>query len=251
MEKENLINNKVFKSLINVFIGALIIFLVFLMFNLGESDEQNTISVNGFSEVTAKPDVAQITLTVITEDIELGIASNQNNERINAIISFLKESGVEDKDIKTSLYNINPRYEYLNDYNKRYLASYEVEQSLTVKIRNLDSVGDIVAGATERGSNDISSLQFIIDDDELLKAQAREQAIANAKENAEKLGKELGVSLTEMVSFYENSYVPTYSDNAYKLMGGAMTELSSISSPSIQTGENSITSNVTIVYKIK
>ncbi|MDD3032440.1 MAG: SIMPL domain-containing protein [Candidatus Pacebacteria bacterium] len=248
---ENILNNKLFKNLINVFIGVLIIFLAFIMFNLSESKEQNTISVTGFAEISAKPDVAQITLTVISENIDLGIASNQNSERINAIVSFLEENGVESKDIKTSLYNISPRYEYVSDYSKRYLASYEVEQSLTVKIRNLDIVGDIIAGATERGSNDISSLQFIIDDDEALKEEVRGQAIANAKEKAEILGKDLGVSLTEIVNFYETSSSPIYSDYNYTLGGAGIMESAKAISSSIQAGENNITSNVTIVYKIK
>ena len=248
---ENILNNKLFKNLINVFIGVLIIFLAFIMFNLSESKEQNTISVTGFAEISAKPDVAQITLTVISENIDLGIASNQNSERINAIVSFLEENGVESKDIKTSLYNISPRYEYVSDYSKRYLASYEVEQSLTVKIRNLDIVGDIIAGATERGSNDISSLQFIIDDDEALKEEVRGQAIANAKEKAEILGKDLGVSLTEIVNFYETSSSPVYSDYNYTLGGAGIMESAKAISSSIQAGENNITSNVTIVYKIK
>lgn len=247
---ENLFNNKQFKFLINLFISVATLFLVFLAFNMQESRGEETISVTGFAEISVKPDVAQITLTVASENADLGLASSINNERTNAIISFLSEKGVEDKDIKTSLYNISPRYEYYDDYKNRYLAGYEVRQSLTVKIRNLETVGDIISGATERGSNEISSLQFIIDDDELLKEQAREQAIANAKEKAEKLGQELGISLKEIINFYENSYVPVYSSDSYKILGAGL-ESSSIPSASIQVGENNITANVTLIYRVK
>lgn len=246
---DNLFNNKWFKGLINVFIGVSIIFLAFIMFNWGGANDENTLSVAGFAEISVKPDVAQITLTVISENADLGVASNDNSEKINAVIGFLEESGIESKDIKTSLYNISPRYEYLNDYSKRVLVSYEIKQSLTVKIRDLESIGDIIAGATEKGANDISSLQFIIDDDEALKEQARAEAIDNAKKNAESLGKDLGVSLTEIVDFYENLSTPVRVNETY-VMGGAVSDLSKATAPSIQTGESSIISSVTIIYKI-
>lgn len=251
MEKENLFCNKTFKNLVNILIAILVIFLAFLMFDLGKDKTQdNTISVTGFAEISAKPDVAQITLTVLSEKKDLSVASSQNNEKINTIISFLMESGIEDKDIKTSSYNINPRYEYTNDYKNRYLASYEVRQSLTVKVRNLDIIGNIIAGATSRGANDIGNLQFIIDDNESLKEQAREKAIDNAKAKAQKLGENLGVSITEIISFYEDTYtpIPAREYSAMKQMNSAAGD---ILAPSIQTGENSITSNVTITYKIK
>lgn len=246
---ENLLYNKTFKNLINILIGVLIIFLAFSVFNLiKDEDKNNTISVTGFSEINAKPDVVEITLTVISENKDLGIASNENNQKINTIITFLKENNIEDRDIKTKLYNISPRYEYLNDYKNRYLVSYEVNQSLNVKVRDLDSVGEIIEGATSRGANNISNLQFIIDNDELLKEQAREKAIEDAKSKAKKLEKELGISLKDIIGFYENTYTPAVNReyNAMKAMDSA-----TMSAPSIQPGENNITSNVNIVYKIK
>lgn len=246
---ENLLYNKTFKNLINILIGILIIFLAFSVFNITkDKDQDSTISVTGFAEINAKPDIAEITLTVISEDKDLGVASNENNQKINTIIAFLKENNIEDKDIKTKLYNINPRYEYLNDYKNRYLVSYEVNQSLNVKVRDLDSVGEIIEGATSRGANNISNLQFIIDNDELLKEQAREKAIEDAKSKAKKLEKELGISLKDIIGFYENTYTPVVNReyNAMKAMDSA-----TMSAPSIQPGENNITSNVNIVYKIK
>lgn len=247
MEQKNLFFDKTFKNLINILITILIIFLAILMFSLTKDNElqDNTISVTGYAEIYAKPDVAQITLTVLSENKDLGIASNQNSEKMNAVISFLEESGIGGRDMKTSSYNIYPRYEYKNDYQNRYLASYEVRQSLTIKIRDLDIVGDVISGATSRGANDISNLEFIIDNNELLKEQARQKAIENAKIKAQELGKDLGVSITEIIGFYESTNTPVFAQGNSKMYSD------SVAAPSIQTGENSITSNVTIVYKIK
>lgn len=249
MDKENILNNKVFKNLINVFVGVLIIFFVFSIINLTEKEKTGeTISITGYAEVSAKPDVAQITISVLSENRDLGVATEDNNTKTNAIVSFLKENGIEDKDIKTSTYNINPRYEYYSDYRNRYLAGYEVTQSLVVKIRNLDSVGEIIAGSSERGSNDISSLSFIIDNDEALKAQAKKQAIDDAKLKASELAKDLGISLSEIVGFYENNYYSTPQISYAKV---EMAKSLDSSAPSIEAGENTITASITITYKIK
>lgn len=249
MDKENILNNKVFKNLINVFVGVLIIFFVFSIINLTEKEKTGeTISITGYAEVSAKPDVAQITISVLSENRDLGVATEDNNTKTNAIVSFLKENGIEDKDIKTSTYNINPRYEYYSDYRNRYLAGYEVTQSLVVKIRNLDSVGEIIAGSSERGSNDISSLSFIIDNDEALKAQAKKQAIDDAKLKASELAKDLGISLSEIVGFYENNYYSTPQISYAKV---EMAKSLDSSTPSIEAGENTITASITITYKIK
>ena len=253
MDKENILNNKVFKNLINVFVGVLIVFFVFSVINLADKGEtgeiRETISITGYAEVSAKPDVAQITISVLSENRDLGIATEDNNTKTNAIVSFLKENGIEDKDIKTSNYNINPRYEYYSDYRNRYLAGYEVSQSLSVKIRNLDLVGEIIAGSSERGSNDISSLSFIIDDDEALKAQVKKQAIEDAKLKALELAKDLGISLSEIVGFYENNYYSTPQISYAKVAMNESLDLSS--TPSIEAGENTITASITITYKIK
>lgn len=249
MDKENILNNKVFKNLINVFVGVLIIFFVFSVINLADKGETGeTISITGYAEVSAKPDVAQITISVLSENRDLGVATEDNNTKTNAIVSFLKENGIEDKDIKTSTYNINPRYEYYSDYRNRYLAGYEVTQSLVVKIRNLDSVGEIIAGSSERGSNDISSLSFIIDNDEALKAQAKKQAIDDAKLKASELAKDLGISLSEIVGFYENNYYSTPQISYAKV---EMAKSLDSSTPSIEAGENTIIASITITYKIK
>lgn len=249
MDKENILNNKVFKNLINVFVGVLIIFFVFSIINLTEKEKTGeTISITGYAEVSAKPDVAQITISVLSENRDLGVATEDNNTKTNAIVSFLKENGIEDKDIKTSTYNINPRYEYYSDYRNRYLAGYEVTQSLVVKIRNLDSVGEIIAGSSERGSNDISSLSFIIDDDEALKAQVKKQAIDDAKLKASELAKDLGISLSEIVGFYENNYYSTPQISYAKV---EMAKSLDSSTPSIEAGENTIIASITITYKIK
>lgn len=214
------------------------------------SGETRTITVNGTAEVYASPDVGVITISVKSENIDIAKATNENSTTMNGIITFLKGEGIDQKDIKTTGFSINPRYEYEMKTGKRNLAGYEITQNVNVKIRDLTKIGKVISESTSLGANDISSLSFIIDNDEQIKEQAKELAIKDAKDKAQKLEKELGIKMVRIVSYSEGSY-PMY-DSYYGVGGGAeMKVSSSITPPTIETGQNKITSNVSITYSIR
>lgn len=206
----------------------------------------NTISVSGTGEVFAKPDIAQISVSVSKLAGTAMEAQKKHTEAVNKVIGFIKDSGVEDKDIKTSNYSINQEYDY-TETGRRFFG-YRIVQTVEVKIRNLDNVGKILSGATEAGANEISGVQFVIDDDEAVKREARKQAIEKAKEKAGEIEKDLGIKLGKLVSFYESGgdYYPVYSLKAEGMGGGGGEAV-----PEIPTGENKITIVVNLTYEIK
>jgi len=218
-----------------------------------ELEARNTITVSGTKEIYAKPDLALTTLSVITEAKTVTEALNENSEKMNAVINFVKNQGVEDKDLKTTGFNIYPRYEYYEKYEcvppcpsgKRVLVGYEVYQSLQVKIRDLEKIGQIIEGAAEAGANEISDLQLTIDKQDELKKQAREQAIEKAKQKAKELASQLGVKLVKITNFSESGVVPYYysAEKAMGIGGGGET-------PQIETGENKIEVTISITYEI-
>ncbi|MDD3386476.1 MAG: SIMPL domain-containing protein, partial [Candidatus Pacebacteria bacterium] len=204
-----ILENKFFQILSFVLMIVIIVFVAVLINEKTEANN-NLISVSGLGEVYVTPDVGLITISVQTENRNVSVATDENSQKMNEVIEYIKSEGVESKDIKTTGYNINPRYEWNNDTGKRTLAGYEVSQSVNVKIRDLSKIGTIISNATSKGANDISSLSFIVDDDEEAKASAKEIAIQNAKEKAKELEKLLGIKMVRVVSFSENSggYVP-------------------------------------------
>jgi uncharacterized protein YggE len=140
-------------------------------------ESRNIISVAGTGEVYAKPDLALISFSVVIEAKTVGEAMSQNTEKMNNIISFIKEQGVENKDLKTTSFNIYPRYDYdrtssIYPSGKRVLVGYEVIQQLEVKIRDLDKTGQIIEGAASAGANQAGNLQFIVENEDDLKKQA-------------------------------------------------------------------------------
>lgn len=231
---------------------------------LVNEDNYATINVTGYAEVMAIPDVGSFSFTVETEAADVATAQTESTETMNAIMAYLKEeAGVEEKDISTTGYNAYPRYEYQTVGNcafgdctrERELAAYVVTQNVQVKVRNTEDAGSLIGGVGQRGATNMSGLNFEVDDLEAKREEARLAAIADAKEKAKQRAAELEVRLGDVVSFYEDGndgYYPMpyesrammdMAEDSMMAMGGA--------APEIAVGEDTITANVTITYRIK
>lgn len=205
-----------------------------------------SISVSGEGSVFIKPDIALISVGVTKNNVDFVVAQKDATEVINKTINFLKSKGVEEKDIKTTSYNIYPQYDYIRGEQK--FRGYEVSQNLELKIRNLDSVGEILSGVASSGANMVGSLRFEVDDMKKSKEEARKEAIKEAKEKAKTLSKQLGVRLKKITSYYESDggfSGPIYYDAAFGGKGGDFP-----APVSVPTGENEIKIVVTINYEI-
>ncbi len=215
---------------------------------------QNVITVSGKGEVISVPDIATFSFSVVEEALVIADAQSKATDKTNAAIKFLKDAGVAEKDIKTSYYNIYPRYEYrgqgMYTSGTRYLAAYEVSQGIEVKVRKIEDAGKILSSLGELGVSNLSGLNFTVDDVDAVQREARDAAIADAREQAEKLAKALGVKLVGIMNYSEGgSYpYPMYARDAVMSeaynMGGAK-------APELPVGENKIISNVSITYEIR
>lgn len=259
--------NKPFSDFIIPFISAAILLLsLFLLaktageivniWQIKKAPASNVISVEGVGEVTAIPDVAQFSFTVTKENKVVADAQKAVEEKIDAIVSYLKDSGVEEKDIKTLSYNVYPKYDYEVACmaigcppSRQVQTGFEVSQTISVKVIESDKAGEILAGVGEKGADSVSGLSFTVEDTDVLRQEARAEAIENAKAKAGAIASSLGVDLVKVVSFYENidPYYPAYG------MGGGM-EFSSVKamdSVSLPTGENTYISRVSVSFEIR
>lgn len=203
---------------------------------------KNTISVRGEGKIYTKPDIAIVNLSVVTEGKDIKDVQEENSEKMNDVIEFLKDFGVTEKDIKTTNYQLYPRYNYENRRIPQ-IIGYEINQTLEVKIRNMDKIGEILERSVSIGINQVSSLTFGVDKDEELKEQARAMAIEDAKQKAKNLASQLGVKLVKLSGFDEGTSFdyPIYRELG--IGGGGET-------PQIEVGENEILVNVTLIYEI-
>lgn len=218
-----------------------------------------SITVDGKGEIFAKPDVATFSFSVNAKDVDASATQEAAATSINAIYDYLKSKGIDEKDIKTTGYYLNPRYEYPDVRCTNFgcppsgepkLVGYEVSQSIDVKVRKTEDAGMLIAGVGEQGATNVGGLNFTIDDEDALKAAARKAAIADAKAKAELLADELGVRIVRMNGYWEDqSGGPMYGYGGDMAMSAPFAKEQSV--PQIPTGENTITSIVNITYEVR
>jgi len=219
-----------------------------------------SFTVSGEGKITAIPDVAQFTFSIITEGgKDIAKLQKENTEKGNKIIGFIKSQGVEDKDIKTQNYNLEPRYQYFNCYQPMdgkskscpppEIVGYTIRQTVSIKVRDFAKIGDILAGVVENGANFVSQLSFEIDDIDKIKNQAREEAIKKAKEKAENIAKAGNFRLGKLLSIEEEGFAPT--PYYLKNMELSPMDAGGLPSPTIEPGSQEVTVNIVLKYEIK
>jgi uncharacterized protein YggE len=230
----------------------------------------NTITVSGHGEALAVPDIATFSFTVVSDKATVAAAQEDATTKINAVTSYLTESGIDKKDIQTSDYSVYPQYEYQNAVcptpiysggassavycpsGKQVLKGYEVRQTTMIKVRDTEKAGDLLTGVGGKGATEVSGLNFTFDNPDQVQEDARDKAIANAKDKADMLAKSLGVKLVRVVSFNENGNYPSpmYArDMAYGTAGSLANEAKA--APEISIGQNKVASDVAVTYEIR
>lgn len=227
--------------------------------------QRHTITLTGHGEVQAVPDIATFYFTITKEAKTVKEAQGMVADVEKAAIDALKELGVEEKDIQATSTSFYPRYEYQStsgarlscnqwgcppDAGKRVTVGYEASESITVKVRNLEDVGAIQQALGNIAVTNLNGPDFSIDDEEGLKAEARRKAIENAKEKAKVLAGDLGVRLAKIASFQENTggFYPMYEKASLMT---AEDSAGNATPAVLPAGENTISSDVIIVYEIR
>lgn len=217
----------------------------------------NVISVTGKGEIIAKPDTATFTFSVTEDASTMKEAQDAVSTKIDAIITSAKDLGISTDDIKTTSYTSYPKYKYDNYYcygcersTQNEIVGYTVSQETEIKVKNQDLVSPL---ATLLADNKVANLMgpnYYIYDEDSVRDEARAKAIQDAKNQAQKLADELGVKLGRIVN-YSDDHIYPYSYATDSAGYDMMAQSKAAPEPSLQTGTNTITENVTITYEIK
>jgi hypothetical protein len=240
------------KILLSLSLVILIFAGVFGLTEWGKSlTPAKTITVSADSKTAIAPDLAKVSFSVLTEGTDPLTVQSKNTVKMNAAIQYVKNKGVEAKDIKTANYNLQPKYEYDKIRRTTYISGYTLTQTVVLKIRDLSKIAEIVAGLPETGVNEISSVSFSIEDPDKFLADTRKEAFRKAFEKAKAMATMNRVSLGQVVSFTESFNNPVRYDyasfeKAYAPMGGA-----AVPAPTIEAGSEEITVYVSVKYEIK
>ncbi len=167
--------------------------------------------------------------------------------------------GVADKDVKTAGYTVSPQYAQsapcypgalCMQTSSNKITGYLVSESIDVTVRDTSKAGDVLAKLGGLGVQNISGPDFTVDDDSGVMDDARAKAIANAHDKAKELAKELGVSLSDVVSYSEDNGPVPYP--MYSRAAGVATDAGMTApTPNLPTGTDDRTVTVQVTYRIR
>lgn len=204
------------------------------------SKNSNRIKVFGKGTISVKPDSAEVVVGVITENVELETAQQENAKITMQVINSLIEIGVLPKYIKTEGYTIRANYDYVN--GKQIFRGYEVNNSLNINIANINSAGEIIDTAVSNGANTVSGINFIVSDEKKYYYEALSLAVADAQNKAAVIANKLRVNLNATpIQINEKSR-----ENIAPL--GAVTFKAASYTTPVEAGENQINSEIEAVF---
>jgi uncharacterized protein len=205
-----------------------------------------TISVVGSGRAFLTPEIATISIGVRTENSDAAQAVEESNTQVQTLTDTLIGMGVEERDIQTSSFNIYPNQQY-DETGRPISTTYVVENTVTVTVRDLNMLGELLGAAVEAGANQIYGITFDAEDRSEATSAARSAAVEDGRAKAEELATAAGVSLGELQTISEGSSVPM---PFFDGRGGVAAE-AAVSAVPISPGQLTLTVDVSLVFAIE
>lgn len=223
--------------------ALLILSVLFISMSYGQEVKQvPQINVSGEGKVKVIPDQATIAVTVETKGNNTKDVKKQNDEKIDAVLKFIKKMNFAPADYKTQRVSLNPQY----DYEKK-KHSYNATQTIEILLRDLSKYDELMEGLVDQGINRIDNVTFQSSKLAQYQSEARKLAMKDAKLKAEDYVSVLGQKVGRAMTISDNSqtYYPQPMYAAMKTM-----ESSDASAPreTLAVGEINITANVTVSF---
>lgn len=208
------------------------------------TQKSTTFDATGEGTAIARPDIASVSVGIQAQAQTVKNVQDQINSVINKVSEGLKQIGVDSKDIQTRNYSINPSYDYSGGSPR--ITGYSANTTLSVKVRDLDNINNVIDTATANGANQVGGVSFDIEDKTKAENEAREKAVEQAKKKAEAAAKIAGFKLGRIMNYAENQPgggrpIPILMEAAKAV--GAPTQ--------VEPGTSEITITVTLSYEIQ
>jgi uncharacterized protein len=233
-------------KLIVAFFGFLALVAVFPV-QAEEANMLRTLSISGHGEVRVVPDLAVVSVGVTTQGQSARDALDANTKAMKTLLETLKKAGIDDRDMATSNFSVGPRLDYGNNNGQPpKVVGYDVNNMLTLTIRKVDDLGELLDVAVSTGSNTINGISFSVSKPDGHLTQARQDAVADARRKAETYAAAGGFKLANIMSISEGA---TYQPPMPYMAKSARAE--SADAVPIAQGEQALSVDVSITYEIK
>ncbi|MEW6716988.1 MAG: SIMPL domain-containing protein [Chloroflexota bacterium] len=161
----------------------------------GVQVEPSTISASGTGTATVSPDVVDVQLGVETVSDNPAEAIGENTTKMNAVMNVLKDMEVAETDIQTLYYSMWVEQVYDENRQPTNEFRYHVANTVNIRLHDLTKIGSLLESATRAGANNISGITFGVADTEELEQNALDNALANARQKAERIAADMNVTL--------------------------------------------------------
>ena len=237
--------------------AALPVSIFFMLISgMVSSAEDNTSSprilVTAEGSVDIAPDMAVLSLSVTREAKTARVALDANSSAMKEVLAAMKAEGIEERDLQTSGFSIQPKYRYPapNSSDKREpprIVGYRVRNSLSVRVRDISKVGEILDKSVTLGVNEGGNIVFTNEDPSAAITQARIQAVKNAMAKAATLAEAAGVKTGRLLEISEQSFRP----RPVPMARAEMSLSRSADAVPVATGENTYKVTVDVAYAIE
>lgn len=223
----------------------LMIALVLLMATpVWAEDVARRITVVGNGVVDTAPDMATISLGVVNGGKTGAQAMARNSEALATVLTLLTAFGIEERDIQTSNLSLSPRWSNRSSNTQPKVIGFEVRNTVTVRLRNMDQLGQVLDAVIQNGANTFHGLRFGLQDPQPTKDKARENAVTDAIRKARLYAAAAGVELGDVLTIHET----TQGSAPGPVM---MMEMDSLRSDvPVAAGEVAMKATITMVFEI-
>jgi len=210
------------------------------------------ITVTGKAETKVKPDIAILTLGVVVEKQTPSEAVSENAKFASELVADIKGQGIDPKDIKTESLDLSKletieRDPKTNLITKRTVTGYQAKAMFRVGIHDVDKAGEIVRHFIEHGANAYRNLHFWVSDRDVRLDGLRENAVANARYQAELYAKGGRVKLGRLLTINTS---PNYGDNAAELRSAPPEGAQVVTPIPIEPGLQTIDLQVEVTWEL-
>ena len=209
-----------------------------------------TIVVTGEGRAEMAPDMALIDLGVVKDAKTAREALDANNTAMAEVLAAFKEAGIAERDVQTSGFSISPQYQYpqssTGENPPPVLVGFQVLNTVTVRVRDLARLGEILDKAVTLGANQGSGIRFVNDKPDTAVSDARKKAVANAVAKAKELTEAAGVGLGRVLEISETSYRA----DPMPMMRTMAKGFAEDASVPIAAGENSYSVTVNVTFAL-
>lgn len=166
---------------------------------------ERTVTVAATGAVSVEPDIAHISTGVVSEAATAREALQRNSADMRKVIDGLKGAGIDPKDIQTSGFHVEPRYEQTKNGRAPQISGYRVVNQVRITVRDLARLGELLDQVVQLGANQAGGISFEVSQAETLKDEARRQAVANAYRRAQLFATAAGARVGEVLTISEDA----------------------------------------------